>query len=153
MNVLNLIKDRIESKLHVDFNLLKYSDPVHLVEDDGELTQSSTSKMFKHKDSTIWDLLEDDTMRLAYGIIGESTGRGFERIRSKYNKIQPDKPLPSSYYLNKQLPVSIVPFEHKHTTKSSSSVLPNDVKNKILYGFFIFITQNVSLLCMNSCIT
>ena len=45
---------------------------MHLVEDDGELTQSSTSNMFKYKDSTIWDLLEDDTMRLAYGIMGMS---------------------------------------------------------------------------------
>ena len=81
-------------------------------------------------------MLFRSTMRSAYDIIGESTGRGFERIRSKYNKIQPDKPLPSSYYLNKQLPASIVPLEHKHTTKSSPSVLSNDVKNKILYGFF-----------------
>ena len=55
MNVLNFTKDRIESKLHVDFNLLKYPDPVHLVGDDGALAQSSTSKMFKYKDSTIFD--------------------------------------------------------------------------------------------------
>ena len=89
---------------------------MHLIKDDEELTQRSTSDMFKYQDSTIWDLLKDDTMKLAHSFIGKSIGQGFERIMSKYNKIQLDKLLPSSYYLNKQLPVSIVPFEHEHIT-------------------------------------
>ena len=38
MSVLNLIKDRIENKLNVDFNLLQCPIPVNLIEDDEEMT-------------------------------------------------------------------------------------------------------------------
>ena len=131
MNVLNLIKDRIENKLNVDFNLLQYPMPVNLIEDDEDM---KTCKLFKNKNTTIWDLLEDDTTKLAYGIIGESTGRGFERIREKYNKIQPTNPLPSGYHLNKKLPVSIVSFEHD-LIGSSKSLVSSNVKEEILLGF------------------
>ena len=78
--------------------------------------------------------MEDDTTKLAYGIIGESTRRGFKRIREKYNKIQPTNPLPSGYHLNKKLPVSIVSFEHD-LIESSKSFVSSNVKEEILLGF------------------
>ena len=89
--------------------------------------------MLKCKKKSIWDILDDDTLQLAYGIVGESTGRGFERIRVKYNKIVPDNPLPSNYLLNKKLPASIIPFEHKLIEKSKKSVT-SETKEKILFG-------------------
>ena len=133
-NVLNLIKDRIENKMSVDFNLMQYPEPIQLVEDDVQISETKTSELLKSEKNTIWDLLEDPTIKLAYGIIGESTGRGFERIREKYNKLQPENPLPSTYHLNKKLPVQIVPFEHELITKSKSSNISTHVKEQILLG-------------------
>ena len=137
MYMLNLVKDQIENKLEIDFNLLQYPDPVHLVEEDADIMDvTKLSDLLKCKDTTIWDLLEDDTIQLAYGIIGESTGRGFERIRKKYDKIQSNNPLPSSYHLQEKLPVSIIPFQHELMETSKCSV-PTHVKNQIMLGFLL----------------
>ena len=135
MNMLNLVKDRIENMLEIDFNLLQYPDPVQLVDEDADIMDvTKSSDLLKCKDKTIWDLLEDDTIKFAYGIIGESTGRGFERIRKKYNNIQPNNPLPSSYNLQQKLPVSIVPFQHE-LMETSKCLVPTHVKNEIMLGF------------------
>ena len=66
--------------MSVDFNLMQYPEPIQLIEDDVQISETKISELMKSEESTIWDLLEDPTIKLAYGIIGESTGRGFERI-------------------------------------------------------------------------
>ena len=37
MNIINLIKDRIESKLNIDFNSLQYPEPLNLPENDTDV--------------------------------------------------------------------------------------------------------------------
>ena len=87
------------------------------------------------KTSTTWDLLSDPTIKLAYGIVGELTGIEFERIREKYNKFQPKNPLPSTYHLNKKLPVQIIPIEYELVTKSKlNNNLSAQAKHQLLLG-------------------
>ena len=91
LNILNCIKDRLEDKLGVDLRGIQYPTAIELDADDEEN-----------------DLI---LKNLAYAILGESTGRGYERIRVKFNEIDPNKQLPSIYMLNKDLPLQIVPIE------------------------------------------
>ena len=74
INVLNLIQDRIENKMNVDFNLMQYPEPIQLIEDNVQISETKISELMKSEETTIWDMLEDPTIKLAYGIIGESTG-------------------------------------------------------------------------------
>ena len=91
LNILNCISDRLEVKLGIDLREIKSPQAVELVDDDEE-----------------YDVI---LKNLAYAILGESTGRGYERIRVRFNEIDPNRQLPSIYMLNKDLPLKVVPIE------------------------------------------
>ena len=92
MNVVNALKGRLalklQTKLPVDQEI---ANPIPLIEDDEE---------------------HDLTFDTAYAILGESTGRGYERIRSKIGK---DK-LPSMHHIKKNLPVKVECVEFDTST-------------------------------------
>ena len=56
--------------LNVDLNTIQNPDPVSLVEDD-DVRDTGSLDLFKYKNSMIWHLLNNDTEKLAYRIIGE----------------------------------------------------------------------------------
>ena len=89
MNIFNGIKERLSFKLGV--NLPKNDDIIEaipLVEDDESNIDSGAGRF------------DFDT---AFAILGESTGRGYERIRAKLNN--PD--LPSLYKIDSHLPAKV----------------------------------------------
>ena len=49
-----------------------------------------------------------DAFKVAYQVFGESSARGYERIRKQFNKILPYFKIPSSYILNKRLPLQAI---------------------------------------------
>ena len=67
LNVLNCISDRLELKIGVDLRSIEFPDAIELVEDDEEN-----------------DVISE---KMAYTIMGEATGRGYERIRRQCNLI------------------------------------------------------------------
>ena len=63
---------------------------------------------------------------MAYSIIGESTGRGYERVRKKIHELPSNQvELPSLYRLKQQLPLKVIPvnkclpvYTHKSNLKT-----------------------------------
>ena len=116
LNIVNCIKDRLELKLQVDLKAIEYPDAMELPSDDEE-------------DDMLYNQTTN-SMEMAYRIMGEATGRGYERIRQKFNEINPDKLLPSVYILNKQLPIEV-----KGVELCISCDKDNDlVKEEVLLG-------------------
>ena len=67
--------------------------------------------------------------------LGESTGRGYERIRGKFNDIHPQKALPSIYKLNQDLPIDILPLQlYVPSNDDEEEVLKDAAKEEILLG-------------------
>ena len=72
LNDRNLSKDRIKRKLNVNFiYLLTYADPINLTQDGKDVSETKVVDSLNCKKSIIWDLFEDNTFKLVYGIIRE----------------------------------------------------------------------------------
>ena len=99
LNVFNGIRDRLELKLRVNLNDKEFPNPVELVDDDEDANCSGLSNS-----------MNDKTVQMAYSIIGESTGRGYERVRKKIHELPSNQvELPSLYRLKQQLPLKVIP--------------------------------------------
>ena len=114
LNIVNGIKDRLDVKLKVDMKAIDEPRPCELNDDDDIVLP-----------------MDEESFNIAYTILGESTGRGYERIRKKFNEINIDKPLPSMYFLNKKLPIKIEAIEFD---SNSSELDMTADKDKLLYG-------------------
>ena len=114
LNIVNGIKDRLDVKLKVDMKAIDEPRPCELNDDDDIVVP-----------------MDEESFNMAYTILGESTGRGYERIRKKFNEINIDKPLPSMYFLNKKLPIKIEAIEFD---SNSSELDMTADKDKLLYG-------------------
>ena len=122
MNVVKGIRDRLGVKLKT--NLFKSErdeiDPIPLVEDDEENENKE-------------DELDMDT---AIAIMGESTARGYERIRKRLQKKKNGgggTNLPSVYHINKNLPLKIenVAFKYVGDEESNNLVVERE---RLIYG-------------------
>lgn len=113
MTIVNSLKERLSLKLMVDLpNDGEEIDPVPLVEGD----EDCPSEEFDYEK--------------AYAILGETTGRGYDRIRSKLC----EQNLPSLYYIEKNMPIKIESVEFDTNNDDSIS---NDVDSDFwdtLYG-------------------
>ena len=89
LNIINGLRERLCKKLDVDIpdNDIDV-EPVHLVEDDSE------------KQSKIG-------IDTAMAILGECSGRGYERIRKEMMSSIPDLEIPSEYKVKKALPLKV----------------------------------------------
>ena len=94
LNIVNGIQERLSLKLNVDLRAIEDPMPIELSPSDEDNNH-----------------LDDSTLKMAYTIMGEATGRGYERIRKHFNEINPDHPLPSVYLLNKHLPTEFEAIE------------------------------------------
>lgn len=121
MNVISLIHDRLETKLKMDLPRNDALEPLPRSVDDEEEEE-------KEKVNT----------ETAIAILSESTGRGYERIRSKLAEAlkgdESSLKLPSLYKINKQLPLEVekVKFSIKEEVKGNE----NDAneREEALYG-------------------
>ena len=120
LNIVNVMKERLELKLKVDLKAIEQPDPVPLQDED---EYNNNSLYFQNKCSIDFAVL----------IMGEATGRGFERIRKKYMLTHPEKQaLPSLYKLNKSLPMDSVPIQVVIDAPESQS--SERMKEEILLG-------------------
>ena len=117
LNVVNFLKDRLESKLKVNLRSIQYPDACDLPDSDED------------NDNTFSNEKERD---VAYAIMGESSSRGYERIRKKFNEVVTDgTQLPSVYKLNQAMPIKCeslkiyVPSDEKKEQKKEDVLLGN----------------------------
>ena len=119
LNIVDALKESLGKKLKVDMKAIAHPDPIALEEEDED---NVNTLYFQDKSS----------IEFAVKIMGEVTGRGFQRIRKSYNDNHPDKPdLPSLYKLNNNLPLDSVPVEVIVDAPDSKDLL---LKEEILLG-------------------
>ena len=125
LNLFNGIRNRLEKKLSMNLQEIEYPEAIELIDEDEEKVDESI-------DNCLQESFENQAVQVSYAIMGEATGRGYERIRKKYNDLpSTNTPLPSQYKLNQQLPIDI-----KAVKKSFAGVdgIQPDIKNDILLG-------------------
>ncbi len=105
--------------MKVDLHKIDEPDPI-------ELTMSDEERDSKN--------IDPETLSMAYAVMGEATSCGYERIRKKINDINPDRPLPSVYHLNKQLPVKIEALELQLCKDVNYNAIQKETKDELLYG-------------------
>ena len=98
-DVLNMVKgidDRLSIKLKYNLSSIDMPEICSLIEEEDELDNELDEKQSENK----WGL--SNAFALAYQVLGETTSRGYERIRKKI-ELTLDSTLPSVYMLNKSL--------------------------------------------------
>jgi len=109
LNIFNGVRDRLESKLRVNIHDIEYPDALELIEEDEARCHIESDDSLQ-----LSNLLNDETNKVAYSIMGEATGRGYEKKKKRLQSLPSNKmELPSSYTLKKQLPLSIIPMQRK----------------------------------------
>ena len=125
LNLFNGVRNRLERKLRMNLQEIEYPEVIELIDEDEEKVDNSI-------DNCLRKSFNDETVQVSYAIMGEATGRGYERIRKKYNDLpSTNTPLPSEYVLNQQLPIEIKAV--KKTIVGVDGIDP-EIKNEILLG-------------------
>ena len=101
LNIVHSLDSRLSIKLNYNLCSIDKPDMCDLIDEDEEDDEKEVKK-----NENKWGL--SDQFKLAYQVLGETTSRGYDRIRKHIAATLNDK-LPSVYYLNKALPLKAVP--------------------------------------------
>ena len=128
LNVVNAIKDRLSLKLKIDLKSIDFPEVCELIPDDEE------------RQANLLYFEDPEVIDLAYQIMAESTGRGYERIRKKHNKVRPESQLPSKYILEKNLPMKVMglqfcmPCSDEEVTVKEDILLGKNYSTSLLHN-------------------
>ena len=123
LNLFNRVMNQLERELCMNLQEIEYPEVIELIDEDKEKIDNSI-------DNCLRKSFNNQTVQVSYAIMGEATGRGYERIRKTYNDLpSTNTPLPSQYILNQQLPIEIKAV--KKYFVGVDSIQP-ETKNEIL---------------------